>query len=117
MAGTPAFVLNGRLDILAANQLGYALYSPMYADPVRPVNHARFIFLDRNSTEFWVDWDKAANDTVALLRAEAGRHPYDRGTSDLLRALSTRSEEFRVRCPDLHHRTPLARTRGAQPPG
>jgi transcriptional regulator with XRE-family HTH domain len=97
MAGTPAFVLNGRLDILAANQLGYALYSPMYADPVRPVNHARFIFLDRHSTEFWVDWDKAANDTVALLRAEAGRHPYDRGTSDLIGALSTRSEEFRLR--------------------
>lgn len=27
MTGTPAFVLNGRLDILAANDLGYALYA------------------------------------------------------------------------------------------
>jgi transcriptional regulator with XRE-family HTH domain len=97
MTGTPAFVLNGRLDILAANQLGYALYSPMYADPVRPANHARFIFLDRRSTEFWSHWDKAAGDTVALLRAEAGRDPYDRGLSDLVGELSTRSEEFRVR--------------------
>jgi transcriptional regulator with XRE-family HTH domain len=33
MVGTPAFVLNGRLDILAANQLGLALFSPIYADP------------------------------------------------------------------------------------
>jgi hypothetical protein len=34
---------------------------------------------------------------VALLRAEAGRDPYDRGLSDLIGELSTRSEEFRVR--------------------
>jgi hypothetical protein len=38
-----------------------------------------------------------ANDTVAMLRAEAGRDPYDRDLSDLVGELSTRSEEFRVR--------------------
>jgi transcriptional regulator with XRE-family HTH domain len=97
MTGTPAFVLNGRLDILAANALGYALYSPIYADPVRPANNARFIFLNRHTTEFFRDWDKIANDTVALLRAEAGRDPHDRKLSDLIGELSTRSDEFRVR--------------------
>ncbi|MGH3468326.1 MAG: helix-turn-helix transcriptional regulator [Thermocrispum sp.] len=97
MAGAPAFVLNGRLDILAANQLGEALYAPMYADPRRPANHARFLFLDPAATDFWLDWNKAANDTVAILRAEAGRDPYDRGTSDLIGELSTRSEDFRTR--------------------
>ena len=97
MALTPAFVLNGRLDILAANDLGVALYSPVYADPARPANNARFVFLDPNATEFFRDWDKAANDTVALLRAEAGRDPYDRDLSDLIGQLSTRSEEFRRR--------------------
>jgi transcriptional regulator with XRE-family HTH domain len=97
MSGTPAFVLNGRLDILAANALGYALYSPIYADPVRPPNNARFIFLDPHATEFFRNWNKAANDTVALLRAEAGRDPYDRELSDLIGELSTRSDEFRVR--------------------
>jgi hypothetical protein len=97
MVGTPAFVLNGRLDILAANELGFALYSPIYADPVRPPNNARFIFLDPNATEFFRDWNKVANDTVALLRAEAGRDPYDRGLPDLIGELSTRSDEFRVR--------------------
>jgi transcriptional regulator with XRE-family HTH domain len=55
MSGAPAFVLNGRLDILAAN------------------------------------------DTVALLRAEAGRDPYDRDLFDLIGQLSTRSDEFRQR--------------------
>ncbi len=34
---------------------------------------------------------------VALLRAEAGRNPYDRALSDLIGELSTRSAEFRVR--------------------
>ena len=94
---TPAFVLNGRLDILAANDRGRALYAPMYADPVRPPNNARFVFLDPGATEFFRDWNKAANDTVALLRAEAGRDPYDRETSDLIGELSTRSDEFRRR--------------------
>jgi transcriptional regulator with XRE-family HTH domain len=97
MVGTPAFVLNGRLDILTANALGYALYSPVFADPVRPRNNARFIFFDQRATEFFNDWDKVANDTVALLRAEAGRDPYDRELSDLIGELSTRSDEFRIR--------------------
>jgi MmyB-like transcription regulator ligand binding domain len=97
MTGTPALVLNGRLDILTANALGYALYSPVYADPVRPANNARFLFLDPHATEFFRDWDKVASDTVAMLRAEAGRDPYDRGLSDLIGELSTRSDQFRVR--------------------
>ena len=97
MSGTPAFMLNGRLDILTANDLGSALFSPIYADPARPPNNARFIFLDPHAGGFFRDWDKVANDTVALLRAEAGRDPYDRGLSDLIGELSTRSDEFRVR--------------------
>jgi len=97
MSGTPAFVLNGRLDILTANDLGLALFSPIYADPVRPPNNARFVFLDPHATEFFRDWDKIANDVVAMLRAEAGRDPYDRQLSDLVGELSTRSEQFRVR--------------------
>src|SRR5688572_28187638 len=97
MVGTPAFVLNGRLDLLAANHLGVALYSPIYADRSRPPNNARFLFLDQHATEFFREWDKIANDTVALLRAEAGRDPYDRQLSDLIGELSTRSQEFRGR--------------------
>ena len=32
-----------------------------------------------------------------MLRAEAGRDPYERGLSDLIGELSTRSDQFRVR--------------------
>jgi transcriptional regulator with XRE-family HTH domain len=94
---TPAFVRNARLDILAANRLGHAFYSELFADPARPVNSARFLFLNARATEFFVDWDTIADDAVGILRAEAGRDPYDRRLSDLIGELSTRSTEFRVR--------------------
>jgi transcriptional regulator with XRE-family HTH domain len=97
MTGAPAVAQNGRLDILATNRLGRALYSEFYADPVRPVNHARFVFLEPRARDFYGDWERAAHDTVAILRTEAGRDPYDRGLSDLVGELSTRSDEFRTR--------------------
>lgn len=97
MVGVPAYVRNGRLDILSANQLGAALYAPVMEDPTGPPNTARFTFLNPNATEFFKDWDAIANDAVAILRAEAGRDPYDKRLSDLIGELSTRSEEFRVR--------------------
>jgi hypothetical protein len=97
MTGAPAYVRNGRGDILAANQLGYALYSEMYVAPTQPVNTARFTFLDPRALTFFIDWDHVANDVVAALRSEAGRDPYDRALSDLVGALSTQSEEFRTR--------------------
>ena len=97
ITGAPAFVRNGRMDILAANTLGRALYSQHFDSPHLPVNSARFIFLDPQAPEFYVDWDKVATDAVAVLRSEAGRDPYDRGLSDLVGELSTRSELFRTR--------------------
>jgi transcriptional regulator with XRE-family HTH domain len=97
MVAIPACVLNGRLDVLYANGLARTLFSDVMRDPVKPPNLARFAFLDPRSKALWVDWDQAARDTVAILRAEAGRNPYDRDLSDLIGQLSTRSEEFRVR--------------------
>jgi transcriptional regulator with XRE-family HTH domain len=97
ITGAAAFVRNDRLDVLAANALGHALYSEMFAGPWRPANAARFIFLDARSRDFYPDWNKAANDTVAVLRASAGRDPYDRCLSDLVGELSTQSDEFRTR--------------------
>jgi len=93
----PAYVRNGRLDILAANTLGAALYAPIFDDARGTPNVARFIFLNARAAEFFDDWDTVANDAVAILRAEAGRDPYDKRLSDLIGELSTRSDEFRVR--------------------
>ena len=97
MTDTPATVHNSRLDILAANRLGYALYSDIFADPQRPANHIRFIFLDPRAQDFYPDWQSSANDAVAVLRAEAGHDPDDPALTNLIGELSTRSQEFRTR--------------------
>ena len=68
---------NGRLDVLYANDLAEALFSDIFRDPVRPANLARYVFLNPRARTFR-DWEKAASDTVAVLRAETGRKPYDR---------------------------------------
>jgi len=97
ITGAPAFVRNGRLDILAANRLGRAFYSEHFDSPHGPPNSARFIFLDPRATDFYLDWEQVATDAVAVLRSEAGRDPYDRDLSDLVGELSTRSDTFRTR--------------------
>jgi transcriptional regulator with XRE-family HTH domain len=94
--GSPATVTNLRCDYLAANQLGRALYAPLFESREQPPNSARFTFLDPVAQEFFVDWEKAAKDLVAALRSMAGRNPYDRALSDLVGELSTRSDAFRT---------------------
>jgi transcriptional regulator with XRE-family HTH domain len=97
MTDVPAIVQNGRLDVLATNPLAQALYAPVFADPARPVNLARFTFLDPRARMLWGEWSGVADDTVAMLRTEAGRDPFDKGLTDLVGELSTRSDEFRAR--------------------
>jgi hypothetical protein len=97
MTDAPAFIRNGRLDILAVNRLGQALYAYAFDSPHRPVNLARFCFLDPRADDLYPDWDEAANTTVALLRTEAGRDPYDKALTDLVGELATRSHDFRTR--------------------
>jgi transcriptional regulator with XRE-family HTH domain len=97
MASVPALVRNSAMDVLAANTLGLALYSPAFASPVRPVNLARFCFLDPAATSLYADWDAFADANVALLHTEAGRDPDDRYLTQLVEDLCTSSEAFRVR--------------------
>ena len=96
ITGAAAFVSNDRLDILAANQLGRALYSELYATPVRPVNTARFVFLDPRAEASYGEWDRVASETVAILRSAAGRDPHNRDLSDLVGELATQSDVFRA---------------------
>ncbi|MFF7816052.1 helix-turn-helix transcriptional regulator [Streptomyces sp. NPDC007945] len=93
----PAFVRNGRMDLLAANQLARAFYVDVYADPHNQENLARFQFLDPASRRFYPDWGLAADIAVAILRTEAGRNPHDKDLHDLVGELSTRSDAFRTR--------------------
>ena len=74
----PALVSNARMDYLAANRLGRALYAPLFDSPVG-TNAARFLLLDPRGPDFYPDWDQAVDDVVALLRTQAGRSPVRQG--------------------------------------
>lgn len=72
-----------------------AVPRPDTAGQPRPLN-----FQNPRAHDLDPDWERGADDAVALLRAEAGRDPYDRELTDLIGELSTRSEEFRARWVD-----------------
>jgi transcriptional regulator with XRE-family HTH domain len=112
MQDAPAWVRNGRHDILAANRMGRALYAPVFDDPRRPVNTTRFTYLNPAAREFWRDYDQIAQDAAAMLRLEAGRNPHDKGLIQLVGELSTQSELFRQRWASrdvMYHRSGVKR--------
>jgi transcriptional regulator with XRE-family HTH domain len=96
MTGIPAFVQNGRLDVLGMNELARALYHPNGDEPEEPQNFARFVFLDPESPGQVADWESMAQDVVAILRQEAARDPHNRDLTDLIGELSAQSKDFRT---------------------
>lgn len=94
MVGAPAYIRNGRSDILGANALGRALYAPIFDMGDAVPNVARFVFLSPAAPDFFIDFDKVEADSVAILRGQAGRDPYDKQLTALVGELSTRSERF-----------------------
>ncbi|OZD13038.1 XRE family transcriptional regulator [Rhodococcus sp. 06-156-3C] len=96
VADAPAWIRNGRHDILAMNPLARALYSPVLSDPRRPANTTRFVYLEPEAAqEFFVDYDQITRDAAAMLRLEAGKNPHDKALIELVGELSTQSELFR----------------------
>lgn len=94
MTDAPALIRNNYFDYLAANSLGRALYSPIFAEPAP--NSARFAFLNDGAPDFYIEWDRNTQELVATMRGEAGRNPYDKRLTDLVGELSTRSDRFRT---------------------
>ncbi|MHA2788868.1 helix-turn-helix transcriptional regulator [Corynebacterium sp. S7] len=96
----PAFVRNGQMELLAWNLPARALYSDVFdwaEQHGEEPNLARHMFLDRTAENFYPDWDAFADQTVAILRTEAGRDPYNKDLHDLIGELSTRSDDFAER--------------------
>ncbi len=94
---TPTVIQNRRKDIVAANPIARALYSPLFTDPSLQGNNARFTFLSPAARTFFTDWEQGANSIVASLRTDAGKHPHDKDLTDLIGELVTRSDAFRAR--------------------
>lgn len=87
---TPAFVLNPATDLLAANALADALFSPF----AQRDNLARMTFLDPAARRFFVHPDRAAEAVVAGLRHATGLDPHYPRLRDLVRELGSASAEF-----------------------
>ncbi|MER5198547.1 helix-turn-helix transcriptional regulator [Streptomyces sp. NPDC002755] len=93
--GVPAVVQGRRMDVLAANDLGYALIADFRSRPHRERNAARFVFLDDAARSLYTDWEQVAGDCVATLRLDAGRRPDDPRLTELIGELSLNSDTFR----------------------
>ncbi|KQT93482.1 hypothetical protein ASG49_00180 [Marmoricola sp. Leaf446] len=94
MTTSPAYVRNGRMDILAHNALARWLYPPLFDCDDPTPNLARFCFTDPRARTFFADWSAAASEMVALLHAELVRHPTDRRTHDFVERLADASADF-----------------------
>ncbi|HEY6887106.1 MAG TPA: helix-turn-helix transcriptional regulator [Solirubrobacter sp.] len=86
----PAFVLGRRMDVLAYNALGAALFGGFIER-----NAMRAIFLDEGSRTLYADWEQVAAESVAYLRLSAGEDPDDAELVELIGELALHSDEFR----------------------
>ena len=75
---------------------GPSFHTELYDMPGQSPNIVRHVF-SMSAFNFYPDWDGFADITVAILRTEAAREPYNKELHDLIGELCTRSDEFRTR--------------------
>lgn len=90
-----AFVLGRRTDVLATNHLARALITDFDAMPARERNLTRWVLLDEAARSLYPDWEQVAAEMTAVLRLDAGRHPDDTRTAELVGELAMKSRHFR----------------------
>lgn len=87
---TPALVLGTAYDVLAGNQLAYALFDGFQQGP----NLMLKVFLDPDARSFYPDWDQVARATVAGFRVLQGRTPDHPRIRQVIHDLTENSAEF-----------------------
>jgi transcriptional regulator with XRE-family HTH domain len=100
----PAIVLNRWGDIIASNDLGRALYGPVWTQG----NLVRSTFLNESRRHFYPDWEQSAHCTAGMLRTAYGQDPRSVRFRELFEELSTASSEFR----DIWREYPVTRKTG-----
>jgi transcriptional regulator with XRE-family HTH domain len=93
---TPAVVVNTRLDVLAWNRMYTALCGDFSLLPRERRNLVWQAFSDPATRTFHADWETAARQGIAHLRAAAAQDPDDPATKALIGELSVKSAEFRT---------------------
>jgi transcriptional regulator with XRE-family HTH domain len=90
-----AYVINGRLDVLAWNRTAAALLRDMAEMPESRRNMLRYVFGDPRARSFYVEWEKVARHGLAQLRTALGRDPDDPRIEAMIGELSESSPQFR----------------------
>lgn len=103
----PAFVLGPRMDVLAGNDLAWALLHDFPARRIGDRNLLRWIFTDPAARDLYLEWSTIASEMVGVLQLEASARPNDTRIANLVGDLATSSPEFRLwwACPNPQGRT------------
>jgi transcriptional regulator with XRE-family HTH domain len=90
----PAVIMSNSLAVLRWNALARAVIADFDAMPERERNMARQIFLSPSARDVHGDWEKAAEDTVGILRLATRRPPVETDLLALVDELSGLSPDF-----------------------
>lgn len=96
MSDVPTIAVSRLGDPVASNALGRAVFPHLFPDDAKPLNFARYMFLDPRAQTFYTDWETTAREGVSGLRLLAGQDPSDRALMALVGELATRSDDFRT---------------------
>ncbi|WP_315987601.1 XRE family transcriptional regulator [Actinomadura sp. HBU206391] len=91
----PAIVYGPGMDMLAWNRMAGRLSFDFDALPESELNGARLLFLHPEARVFYPAWAEVAEEIVASLRADIGRHPDQPRVHRVICELRESSEEFR----------------------
>ncbi|AEN08438.1 MULTISPECIES: helix-turn-helix transcriptional regulator [unclassified Streptomyces] len=90
----PALILGRRSAVLGANRMARALFADFDAMPAKERNYTRWLFLDKDARDLFVDWEVQARAAVENLRLDAVRASERQATQALVADLRERSEDF-----------------------
>ncbi len=90
----PALILGRRSAVLGANRMASALFADFEAMPAAERNYTRWLFLDQDARELFVDWEAQARAAVENLRLDAVRASDRQATQALVAELRQLSDDF-----------------------
>ncbi|MFF4471067.1 helix-turn-helix transcriptional regulator [Streptomyces sp. NPDC001599] len=90
----PALVLGRQSAVLGSNRMARALFADFDAMPAVERNYTRWLFLDEDARDLFVDWDVQARAAVENLRLDAVRASDRQATETLVTELRERSDDF-----------------------
>jgi transcriptional regulator with XRE-family HTH domain len=107
--GTPAVLLGRRTDIIAANPTARLLFADFHAMAARERNGLRWVLFSEEARQLFLDWGVTLAGLVGMFRMDAGRHPNDPRTADLIDEFSEQSRHFAKLWNDCHVATSVVR--------